>query len=311
LARMPDQHAIGFAPLTDFRWEGREFTVGSLCRVIPAPQLEWEGEEVSAADMRRLARSSILRMSPFTYALSENDRSKIEGASHWVVAERLPSDPLKTGEKVNLFQLCLWFAVPTRTRVELRFEFASDHFGIVRCLDQFEWNKEDVCDAVETEHLEQASRFADGIVRLRRDGRVWSALMHTLAGCTSHHWQDAFVPFCAATEAILVYSRKRGIMERLAKSLACLTERDGSSRDGVYRQFCRLYGVRSDIMHARKRARANAGQNLADLAEISGMLRALWRAVLPSPKAVDALEKSDRDREKFFTEVEKGYQAPR
>jgi hypothetical protein len=293
---MKRQHAGNvtvLAPLNNFQWPGDEFNVEGLGTLMPTaavPDLLTNCENPCGFQKR-----------------------VIQEARHWLSFQQQPQDVLKAAEKVNVFLLALWIVVPTRTQVRVHFKFEEDpKEAIPTCHhDRFQWQKHGVREQVETQHLEQASGYIPGITNIyTARKRLRNALHLTFTGCQSKHWQVAYVCFSAAAEAILTYDTAPGITRRLSKSFACLTQEEKVERDTAYREFRRLYGVRSDIMHGRAAKCRCATQNLKCLAKFSDMLRELWQTVLSSPETIESLERCDDHRKEFFGNLQEGYDGP-
>ncbi|MEK7362678.1 MAG: hypothetical protein AAB016_01765, partial [candidate division NC10 bacterium] len=161
-----------------------------------------------------------------------------------------------------------------------------------------------VADEVEDRDLDEVARILAplrAVYATRR--RLKNALALTFRGCVAYDWQSAFISFSAAAEAILTYSSKPGLTDRLAKSYVTLVGAGRLGRKSAYDRFKRMYSVRSDIVHGRAYDRKHPSRNLADLVEFSDILRQLWKVVLESPKVRSALEGDDRKRQKFLLKL--------
>lgn len=282
-------------PLSDFNWEGNNFPISSHCII---QKLD------SPPDLSR-----------FDFLLSQADHDELFFPSHWLSFDQFADDKLSPPEKINIFLLALWVAVPTRTHVKFRFHLPNDsgYSGRAsRYLDRFQWIKVQVSDQIETGQLEEASCYMDVISSVYTSyKRLYNSLVLTHQGCTTTSWQTAFICFSAATEGILTYSDKSGITKRLAKSFACLTKTTKRERDEAYVRFFHSYKIRSDIIHGRAYYMRDPDVNLKELATFSDLLRELWRSVLSSKIVLMELEKSDAEREIWFTGAERNYFPPK
>ena len=283
---------IVFAPLSNFVWDGEEFPIEGFGSVRPSSQ------------MPEIIRGQL--------NVCDAEKKQVEGVTHCLSFDQQPADRLVPREKVNIFLLALWIAIPTKTHVRIRFEFQKDCPGpLVTCdHNRFHWTEGHPKDKVESEHLEQASSY---IPRIRStylvNKRLRNALHLTFAGCISIHWQVAFICFSAAAEAIVAYAKDR-IGHRLSMAFACLTQHQKKERDAAYREFLRLYYVRSDIMHGRAAHRSDFGKNRRELAKLTDILRGLWQTVFSSAITLEALERDDDYRKEFFENLQEGYDAP-
>jgi len=281
------------APLSNFVWDGEEFVIDGFGAVRPHSAIP--------ANIRNQ-----------TY-ICDPEKKLAEEVPHWLCFTQRQADRLVPREKVNIFLVALWIAVPTKTNVRVRFEFQSDDaVPDVTCHhDRFHWTRGHPEDRAETAHLQQVSEY---IPRLRRiylaNRRLRNALHLTFAGCISIHWQVAYICYSAAAEAILAYAKDR-IGHRLSMAFACLTKRTKEDRDAAYREFLRLYYVRSDIMHGRAAQRSDYDTSQRELAKLTDVLRELWQAVLASPVAVEELERDDDYRREFLERLQEGYEGPR
>jgi hypothetical protein len=286
------------APLSNFVWSGNSFQIDDLCaieKLDAIPDLSW-------------CKS----------ALSKADTDELGYASHWVSFEQLSKDKLSPNEKINTFLLALWIVCPTRVQVRYRFEFPHKSgtgkiSSSVRLLERFEWIKSQARNQIETKHLQKLQGIVDSIksIYIARK-RLWNSLVLTFNGCSTVHWQVAFICFSAAVEGILTYEKGPGITERLAKSFACLKEKTKNQRDSAYRAFKHSYGIRSDIMHGRIAFSTMIGKSkLKELVKFSNLLRNLWKVILSSQSTINELEKNDAGRKTWFAKIEHGYNPPK
>ncbi len=291
------QRVSVFAPLSNFPWDGDEFRVPGLLKIVKREAV--------------LQRAECVKL---LTNLHKEDQKKLDTASHWLTFEQLSDDKLKEAEKMNIFLLALWLSCPTQTHVRFRFELPNEKDGslsIARLLDRFQYNKEEVQDTLNIEHLNQARVYAESMKAIYIvQQRLWSSLVLAFYGCTTIQWQPAVICFSASVEGILTYEEGPGITKRLAKSFACLTQSTKSKRDAAYSAFIHSYNVRGNIMHGRVGNQKNGQKNLKDLAKWSGMLRNLWKIILDSPETITELEKPDADRKQWFMKREDKYQPP-
>lgn len=277
-----------WAPLIGFRWSGLERHITDDTWVRP-----------------RSACPDFGKFAEFKYWLSDEERDRCREADHWLVISHARSDELSAREKMNSFLLALWIVRPTQTHVPFRFETAESGFRLAaRVLDRFRWVEGQTADKIRDGDLDEVTRILTSfraVYTARR--RLKNALALTFRGCVASVWQSAFICFSAAAEAILTYSPRSGLTDRLAKSYAKLV---GTSRSGVEsaeRRFKRLYSIRSDIVHGRAYERSHTSRHLGDLSEYSTVLRQLWGVVLESEKIRTALEGDDRQRQNFFLKL--------
>ena len=157
---------------------------------------------------------------------------------------------------MNWVLISLWLVKPTASHVAFRFKLgqgeSADKKGVSRLYDRFAWLPDDAHEKFDDSDLQTLSLYYPALRDISyRRRRLNDALMLTLTGCWSHQWQAALICHAAAVEALLTYSTKSGITDRLAKSYACLVETQKTCRDTANEEFRKLYSVRSDIMHGR------------------------------------------------------------
>lgn len=286
------------APLSNFNWAGNDFSFSGLCaikRLTDRPDLSRCDEALSCVDKE----------------------DELNSISQWLIIEQSSTEELTASEKINLFLLSLWIVLPTRTQIKFRFEFPHEtgrgqSSSMVRYYDHFQRIEGYAEEEIKTEHLDELAGYFDVVreIYLNRK-RLWSSLIFTLRGCMAIDWQVAFICFSAATEGILTYSEKHGITKRLAKSFACLTKIEPHDRHAAYKDFTHSYKIRSDIMHGRTEGLKDPKKNLDELAKFSDLLRELWKTVLSSRTYWSELEKTDIEREAWFTNKENGYNPPK
>lgn len=263
----------------------------------------WSGSTKQLADDTLIQPETAYRAyEEFTYELAEEERERCRAADHWLSIKHAQGDKLSAREKISSVLLALWIVRPTATQAPFRFEKTeSGTKTIARVLERCQWIKGHTASEIHDHHLAAVETILPPLraaYTARR--RLRNALVLTRRGCVSRDWQSSFICFAAATEALLTYSRERGLVERLAQSYAKLVSRSPAAVKSAHERFRRLYNVRSDIIHGRAHDRKTPRRNLSDLAEFSTILRRLWRVVLKRPEWQVALEADDRQRERFF-----------
>lgn len=285
-----------YAPLQDFCWNGDDFAL--------TPGLR----------MRRFNPDEKPDLRGLDATLAEDERTDAFSSRHWLTFRWNEGDVPCPAETVNLALVALWLVKPTRSHVAFRFELgheaAAAEKGRFRLFDRFAWVPGATHDEFEDSDLQSVSSHYPAL----RDiccagGRLSNALMLTLAGCWSHHWQPALICHAAAAEAILTYATGPGITNRLATSYACLVETQANARDAAFIEFRELYSVRSDIMHGRTH-KVPESERLPILARFQGTLRTLWGYVLSSPQLITVLDGTDSLREAWFLSLQCGYTPP-
>lgn len=291
---MPMSDFTVYAPLSLFDWGGGSHQVAPGLEVIPRPASPYPLRELDDG-------------------LARFEKDELFFADHWLrFASRDGSDP-SAAEVVNLFLLALWVEQPTRTHVKFRF-CVNDHEveapgGMSRLLDRFQWVEGEVSDEVLTPSLTAVGHLFPLMSNaLTNRRRLSNALYLTFAGCTAGQWQVALACYAAASEALLTYQTGAGITRRLASAFAILMDTAPAIRDTHFRQFRDLYSKRSDVMHGRGHL-IPAADRLHIVAGFGDALRSLWRTVLLSQAATQALEGTDAQRRVFF-QAKQGTWAP-
>lgn len=276
------EDAYVWAPLIDFSWNGL-------------------GRQVTE-DTRLRPRSDYLGYEQFAYVLAQEEQDRCREIGHWLHISRPANDRLSASEKINSFLLTLWIVRPTLTHVPFRFEeTASGTKVFARHLDRFQWVKGQAKTEIGDKHLNQVGRLLPRLIATYSNGRrLRNALVLTLRGCVARDWQEAFVCYCAAAEAMLTYSREPGLTDRLARSYARIMDRTQPSAKKAQDEFKRLYAIRSDIVHGRSYGRQTSSHNLRELSAFSNLLRRLWGRILQDRDLCDGLDAEDRDRERLF-----------
>jgi len=273
----------------------------------PLVGFHWAGSECQIADGTWIRLGSSYRdyedIDVIKYWLSEGERDQCRGTKHWLAFTHARSDELSTSAKINSFLIALWIVQPTETHVPFRFEIAESLKSgqVARVLGRFQWIEGQAAEEVKDQDLDDVARILtslQAVYAARR--RLKNALILTFRGCVASDWQSAFICFSAAAEAILTYSSRPGLTDRLAHSYAKLVCGPKFDRELAYDRFKRLYSVRSDIVHGRAYDRNAPSHNLSDLAEFSDILRRLWGVVLKSQEVRTALDGDDRQRGDFL-----------
>lgn len=282
-----------YAPLQEFNWNGLIFKLSSDILIKQFDKMP---------DLRGLNSK-----------LSWDEQQTLSEVRHWLTFKWREMDDPCPAEIVNITLLSLWLTKPNRTNIPFRFELSqkpeADQRSIVRLLDRFAWIPDIVDFQFEDTDLNNAATYFPLLCAIcQARGRLNNPLYLTLAGCYSHQWQSALICFAAATEAILSFDSSRGITRRLATLYACLVEKQEKERDNAFREFFKLYNVRSDIIHGRTHNIPSINR-LPTLARFGDLLRRLWRVVLLSSE-IRVFEGSDAERKKYFLALQSGYKPP-
>ncbi|MCH7497475.1 MAG: hypothetical protein IH971_06465 [Candidatus Marinimicrobia bacterium] len=278
--------------------------------LVPLHHFEWEGNSFPFSDNFLLTRDPNLPdFGDLEGAISNVELEDSQGIPHWLRFV-VNSNDLTPAEIVTTFLLALWLAVPSKTQANYYFEFARSEKRFTRILERFQWVEPYAAEVIETQQLETAKAYwvpLQTIWKSRK--RLWDSLALTAAGCMSKRWQVAIICFAAALESILTYDKAPGITRRLASSFACLTQTTKNARDSAFQEFCKIYGVRSDIMHGRIHD-IPYGKRLELVNNTSNLLRSLWRVVLLAPTVMEGLDKGDKGRKVFLKGIQGGYKVP-
>lgn len=283
-----------YAPLQMFDWDGDCFELSpGLC-------------------IKRFGQTPDLH--GLNTKLSTEDQNELFYASHWLNFRWDEGTEPSPAENINLALLALWLVKSTKTQVAFRFKLGPNattaESGWVRLLDRFQRIPDMTCDQFDDRDLRSASTYYEALRDLLCNrGRLSDALLLTLSGCCSHHWQVALVCYAAAAETLLTYSTDGGITKRLATAYACLVATQPNRRDAAFQDFRALYSIRSDIMHGRT-GHVAATDRLPTLAKFADMVRTLWREVVSSVPLITALEGTDAERKAYFNKICDRYSPP-
>lgn len=278
-----------YAPLSGFYWQGDSFQLTPGLRII------------------RFAQNRDLQNLNLT--LAEDEQQELAAADHWLEFKWSSGTEPNPAETVNLILLSLWLVKSTRTHVAFRFELGQDHKRRSRLYDRFAW-VEGAHDVFDDNGLIIAASYYSVLQKICCDrGRLNHALVLTVTGCCSHHWQVALICHAAAAEAILTYEQGNGITRRLATTYACLVEAETAQRNRGFQEFSELYSVRSDIMHGRTQ-NISQEDRIPILIRFNAILRRLWDAVLLSPGLIEVLKGPDKQRKEYFRALQNGYNPP-
>ena len=284
-----------YAPLQNFFWSGNNYELTPVLWIKNYCNQKPELPELDAN-------------------LSQSEQSDFNsGAWHWLTFQWIEGTEPLPSETVNLVLVAMWLVKPTATHVAFQFKHFQElaKTGVARKHDRFTWLPKDAHKRFDDSDLQSVSSYYPALrdICCARGGRLNNALMLTLTGCWSIHWQTSLICHAAAVEALLTYSTDPGITRRLAISYACLVETQNASRHTAYNEFCTLYSIRSDIMHGRSH-NVPPSERLPILARFQNVLRTLWRTVISSPQLISKLEDSDSLRDKYLSQLASNYTPP-
>jgi hypothetical protein len=281
--------------------------------LVPLFNFNWHGDLFEIKKLGKIQRMQKMPdLSKFKTHLTEFDTDALRDVTHWLIFEQKDNMHLDESEKINIFLLALWIALPTRIQIRIIFKSSENMNTVTRHLDRFQHTISYSLDKINNAVLTKVNNYIDNIMNIYiNPKRLYNGLVLNLTGNFSISWHVAFICFSSAMEAILTYSKSGGLTDRLAKSFACLTETEKSKRDIEFTNFKRLYNIRSDIMHGRAMNYDDQKINLKNLNEFEIVLRKIWQTILASKDIIVELEKKDKDRKLFFDKIEKGYQPPK
>ncbi|HEY7364948.1 MAG TPA: hypothetical protein VIE37_12650 [Methylomirabilota bacterium] len=271
----------------------------------PLIEFTWAGTDSALAPDTWIKKTApvdeLLASKEAEWYLSREERDSCKETPHWLHVIRTVSDELSPAAAVNSVLLALWIVRPTATHVPVRFAQTPAEVSAARVLDRFQWVPGTAAESISDDDLAVVASILPPLRDVYLNGgRLNNAIVLTFRGCVSVSWQSAFVCFTAAAEAMLTYSDKPGVTERLAKAYGQLVAKSVSDRRIATERFKKIYAVRSDIVHGRSYDRNRSKGNLVDLAECSHLIRTLWRRVLESEQVRRALERDDAGRRAFF-----------
>jgi hypothetical protein len=244
-----------------------------------------------------------------SWCLAGYEKEEVKWSSYcFILNEKKPKD-LTYSEAINTLLLAFWIFSPTKTHC--KYEFGPDS-KFSRLMDRFQYNSKDIHkENYDINDLNIVKKYYSKLIGInRRRGRLLHAYHFTFFGSLTINASVAYALYSSAFEAILTYSEKFGITKRLATSYACLLKKKRKERDVLYRQFLKIYDVRSDIMHGRRK-KIKKDYYLVRLKNIIDALRSVWKVILIDNNLIKTLEKGDTFRETFFASNEAGYVPPR
>ncbi|NQU03924.1 MAG: hypothetical protein HQ589_07240 [Syntrophaceae bacterium] len=275
-----------YFPLIDFRMDSDDFLISDNLRIDRKPY--------------DLDKAKIL------LRLSEHDRLSLKRTEFWAIVD----EKGLSSADAYIKTLLLAFHIVGPIRATTFFKF-QDYKTVSVFHERFYYNEKDTFIRCGVQELRQTSAFCNELLRIyRRNKRLQTAMVNTYFACVTRQWKVAYICLSAALETMLTYESSPGITKRLAKTYACLTEQTKRKRNGVYRRFISLYGIRSRIIHGKYRGLRNRDRNLTLLSEFSDLLRKLWQTVLSNKEHCRELEKGDDNRKAYFAKLERKYQPP-
>ncbi|HSW53882.1 MAG TPA: hypothetical protein VLH59_02225 [Ignavibacteriaceae bacterium] len=241
--------------------------------------------------------------------LSEWDKSTISISPCWLIINEKAPKYIKSSQIYNIFLLSVWTLSPTE--IEMKYKLKKDD-GVTIIFDRFVYNNIDIrktqYDLKDLDTIKKYFRSYKKIFRTNK--RLLLALDSTYRACTTYSWKVSFIMYTTALEAILAYSRNRGITKRLACSYACFISDNNSVRDKLYREFYYLYNLRSEIIHGTYKRR-KIKSNLKNLSRVAFLVRNIWQRILRDKTYLFEFEKDDNQRELFLKSFMGNYSPPK
>ncbi|MCF7794466.1 MAG: hypothetical protein K9N09_03060 [Candidatus Cloacimonetes bacterium] len=208
---------------------------------------------------------------------------------------------------IHLFQLSLLIVKSTTLKIFYKFntEDLNRFEDIFKFIDEKEYNVN-----IELDDTVLIKKYYPIILEIfNENNRLRSALVSMLNGCTAIHWSASYVLFITTFETILTHKSNWGIKKKLAWAYSILTEKDNQQREIAFREFLKIYKVRSEILHGESfKDKYNDGKlNLKELAKCRDMLRKLWQIILNSEELIDVLSGKDNVRKEYFKKISEGW----
>jgi hypothetical protein len=262
-------------PLREFMWAGDRTTFGSDVELIRQQTPDLDGLELQ---------------------LSQDELESVRAATHWLNYQVDEGGDVSSSEIANLVLVSLWLVHPSHSQIAFRFEIGDQSRSRVRMLDRFQVLPGIVYGSFsDSEILQAASYFPILLAICKARGRLNNALVMTCYVSWARHWQPSLMASAAALEALLTYSKDRGLTERLAITYACVTHVLTPDRDVAFREFKLAYSTRSDVVHGRIHS-VKVGDRFPMLEKFQSVLRVTWTRILSDQSLMDALEGDDSVR---------------
>lgn len=246
-------------------------------------------EETCRSDRSPLRPEPILEQ--HRNVLSDPDVTYCRQERHWLCLELSASSTLGEAEVMNLFLLALWAHKPTQALLAYRFQ-TQPVGSAVRLLDRLAREHEADSEVTDADLRVVSSYLSILRMMVITSPRAKASLLLTLHGRTAHAWQVAFICLAAALESALIYFGERDgqITERLAQAYVAIINPPAEKQEEVRKEFKRLYGVRSRIVHEAAYMRNDPQENLKDLAKLANFLRDLWRSACTNDEVKQYIE---------------------
>lgn len=282
---MSKEPKVHYAPLPDFPWDGEEFDFSPDVRFVRV-------DKITEPILSR-------------FKFSTREQKLLNNSSYWLEFQS-DEDPR---DVVVLILLSLWLVMPMHLRAPFCFTAPFGDEDLVRSLPHIFWGSTDGQIFDEESLLLAKKQFSSLKIVYANQQRLNDALQLTFHGCWAEHWQVALISHAAALEAILTYSEKRGLTDRLCKAYASLVKDDESERITAYEEFSTSYEIRHDAVHGRA-YKISSDLRVGKLKKLQDLLRQLWQVILSSQPCIEILEKDDGEREVFFAEKTNGIAWP-
>lgn len=256
----------------------------------------------------------------FANYLSKDDYESIQETSHCIIIEAETSSDLSEDEVINMFLIACWIAKPTQVQIKFKFRFnkfstaqnASQSITYFsRIHDLFQYNEFEIRNDIrlmDLNTLRKVTHIFSVLLKIsNQKGNIYSCLHFMVAGCQAYRWTVAFVCYAVVMESLL-YSSRNDSTINLLKAYACLASHNDKARDKYYFAFKRLYDLRSRILHGNLYdIDFDDKQSLISLAELSKLLRRLWRRICYSSDYQINLDFKAEKRYKWIKNMIKDY----
>ena len=137
---------------------GKKYSV-----LAPLSGFSWKGEltECNAFTLKHIRYHDLSDLHGFESELSGAEQEEIRSVTHWLTFGYEENSNFNQPNIIILFLIGLWLSVPTMTHVKWIFKSSAEagdgrERSLIRCLEHFQWIKEQISKDISTEQIKEA-----------------------------------------------------------------------------------------------------------------------------------------------------------
>lgn len=209
------------------------------------------------------------------------------------------------GERLTLANLAVWLARPVRVPVEVVLHFDRPGDGTsIRESSSYNGllvHEDDRDNQLSSNDLNLAKTLNEGLLRLTRDGTIWTATRLLWKSLQERMWEARFLLNWVAMEALFGSSNPQETTFRLSQRVGFFLAGSRIEAKAVFSTAKEGYAWRSRAVHGLRLSKLSPEKSSELSHQVEALLRRTFVRVLRAPELITRFDSADR--EEFLDEL--------